>query len=145
MLWWSESENTFVFWENTSWLKTKTELCNKLLDSTTVSEHEAQLFCTKCHARKYGPKGVGFGIGAGTLTMDTGEKFGNREVEMTYVLRSRVEVSESELFMTKHIFPLLSLFEKNDSSQLPENTQGCFRWPGKRPEFQSKINEENNK
>lgn len=60
-------------------------MCNKMLDSVTVSEHAAQLFCKQCHGRKYGPKGVGFGIGAGTLTMDYGEHFGNREVDMTYV------------------------------------------------------------
>ncbi|CAK5061458.1 unnamed protein product [Meloidogyne enterolobii] len=53
------------------------------LDSTNVSPHEAQLFCCKCHGRKYGPKGVGFGVGGGVLTMDMGERFGNREVEMT--------------------------------------------------------------
>jgi hypothetical protein len=59
------------------------ELCNKLLDSTNASPHMALLFCTKCHGRKFGPKGVGFGLGGGVLTMDTGERFGNREVEMT--------------------------------------------------------------
>jgi hypothetical protein len=35
------------------------------------------------YAKKYGPKGVGFGIGAGALSMDMGEQFGNMEVEMT--------------------------------------------------------------
>lgn len=58
-------------------------MCNKLLDSTNCCEHAAELYCKQCHARKYGPKGVGFGIGAGALTMDMGERFGNTEVEMT--------------------------------------------------------------
>lgn len=58
-------------------------LCNKLLDSMTVAEHLAELYCKQCHGRKYGPKGVGFGIGAGALTMDSGEHLGNKEVEMT--------------------------------------------------------------
>lgn len=40
---------------------------------------------SRCHGRKYGPKGVGFGQGAGTLSMDTGAHFGNKEVEMTLV------------------------------------------------------------
>jgi hypothetical protein len=30
------------------------------------------------HGRKYGPKGVGFGLGAGALNMDDGAKFGNK-------------------------------------------------------------------
>jgi len=61
----------------------KCTLCNKLLDSTTVSEHGAELFCKQCHGRKYGPKGVGYGLGAGTLTTDTGERFGNQKCEMS--------------------------------------------------------------
>lgn len=52
-------------------------MCNKLLDSTNCCEHGAELFCKVCHGRKYGPKGVGFGLGAGTLTTDSGERFGN--------------------------------------------------------------------
>ncbi|MCP9258466.1 LIM protein [Dirofilaria immitis] len=53
----------------------KCALCNKLLDSTNCCEHQAELYCKQCHGRKYGPKGIGFGIGAGALTMDTGEHF----------------------------------------------------------------------
>lgn len=57
-------------------------LCNKLLESTNVAEHEGELFCKVCHGRKYGPKGYGFGGGAGALGMDKGERFGNVECEM---------------------------------------------------------------
>ncbi|EEB17494.1 muscle lim protein, putative [Pediculus humanus corporis] len=53
----------------------KCGMCNKLLDSTNCAEHEGELFCKVCHARKYGPKGYGFGGGAGCLSMDTGEQF----------------------------------------------------------------------
>jgi len=60
----------------------KCTMCNKLLDSMTVAEHQAELYCKTCHGRKYGPKGVGFGIGAGALTMDSGEQFGNTTSEM---------------------------------------------------------------
>nr|pir hypothetical protein T04C9.4 - Caenorhabditis elegans [Caenorhabditis elegans] len=63
----------------------KCSMCNKLLDSMSCCEHQAQLFCKQCHCRRYGPKGIGFGIGAGSLTMDTGEQFGNTEVDMTLV------------------------------------------------------------
>ncbi len=72
-----------------------------MLESTTVAEHEGNLFCKQCYARKFvslffvvvrckeifdiqGPKGVGFGGGAGTLGMDTGEHLGNKSgSEMT--------------------------------------------------------------
>ncbi|XP_043195230.1 muscle LIM protein 1-like [Amphibalanus amphitrite] len=57
----------------------KCSMCNKALDSTNCSEHEKVLFCKQCHGRKYGPKGYGFGGGAGALSMDTGAQFGNKE------------------------------------------------------------------
>lgn len=52
-----------------------------MLDSTKVSEHGTDLYCKKCHARKFGIKGVGFGLGAGCLTTDHGERFGNTVTE----------------------------------------------------------------
>jgi len=57
----------------------KCSLCNKGLDSTNCAEHGTELFCKQCHGRRYGPKGYGFGGGAGTLGMDTGEHLGNVE------------------------------------------------------------------
>merc|ERR1712018_165535 len=57
----------------------KCNMCSKFLDSTTCAEHERKLFCKTCYGRKYGPKGVGFGGGAGALCMDTGAQFGNDE------------------------------------------------------------------
>ena len=71
-------------------------LCKKILESTTLAEHGADLYCKQCYVRKFvrllcewmllercvnciqGPKGVGFGVGAGTLVTDTGEHLGNR-------------------------------------------------------------------
>lgn len=54
-------------------------MCSKFLDSTTCAEHERKLYCKTCYGRRYGPKGVGFGGGAGALTMDTGAQFGNED------------------------------------------------------------------
>ncbi len=48
------------------------ESCNKMLESTNVCEHEKKLYCRNCHGKNFGPKGYGFGGGAGTLSMDTG-------------------------------------------------------------------------
>ncbi len=52
-------------------------LCHKMLDSTIVAEHQGEVFCKTCYARKFGPKGYGFGGGAGCLNVDIGEHFGN--------------------------------------------------------------------
>lgn len=79
-------------------------MCNKLLDSTNCCEHQAELYCKQCHGRKYGPKGIGFGIGAGALTMDTGEHFGNTEVEMTLV------VSHCNLFHKMIMFTKINTY-----------------------------------
>ncbi|XP_074660026.1 muscle LIM protein 1-like [Tubulanus polymorphus] len=63
----------------------KCGMCNKYLDSTTTSEHEGKVYCRQCHGRKFGPKGYGFGGGAGALSMDTGKQFGNEASEMSNV------------------------------------------------------------
>lgn len=54
-------------------------MCGKFLDSTNCAEHEAELYCKNCHGRKYGPKGYGFGGGAGCLSMDSGDQFKKEE------------------------------------------------------------------
>merc|ERR1712098_45551 len=57
----------------------KCSMCGKMLDSTNNNCKDAKLYCKACYGRKFGPKGYGFGGGAGALNMDTGEKFGNTE------------------------------------------------------------------
>lgn len=53
-----------------------TVACRKALDSTTVAAHESEIYCKVCYGRKYGPKGIGYGQGAGCLSTDTGEHLG---------------------------------------------------------------------
>ncbi|PIC42235.1 hypothetical protein B9Z55_009377 [Caenorhabditis nigoni] len=114
----------------------KCSMCNKLLDSMSCCEHQAQLFCKQCHCRRYGPKGVGFGIGAGSLTMDTGEQFGNTEVDMTFVKNLLYVLSvcmsvcppvqltlSSQRRATKHLFFRFSLSQ--NSPRLLLNSDMC--------------------
>lgn len=49
----------------------KCQACNIMLDSSTVAVHEGHIFCKSCHKRKFGPKGYGYGGGAGTLASET--------------------------------------------------------------------------
>ncbi|EGV97327.1 Cysteine and glycine-rich protein 2 [Cricetulus griseus] len=51
-------------------------VCRKNLDSTTVAIHDDEIYCKSCYGKKYGPKGYGYGQGAGTLNMDRGERLG---------------------------------------------------------------------
>jgi len=44
-----------------------------MLDSATVTEHEGSLYCKSCHGKQFGPKGYGYGGGAGVLSMDAGK------------------------------------------------------------------------
>lgn len=62
----------FLFWIMTS-LSPFAGMCNKFLESTNCNEHNKELYCKNCYGRKYGPKGYGFGGGAGALCMDDGE------------------------------------------------------------------------
>lgn len=59
-------------------------LCKKMLEPMTMAEHEGNVYCKQCYGRKFGIRGVGFGIGAGALGMDTGDRFGNTE-SLSYV------------------------------------------------------------
>ena len=63
------------------WHKTcyRCGLCKKMLEPMTMAEHEGNVYCRQCYGRKFGIRGVGFGIGAGALGMDTGDRFGNTE------------------------------------------------------------------
>ena len=44
-------------------------LCNKRVDSSNLCEREGEIFCKACYGKNFGPKGFGFGIGAGCLQM----------------------------------------------------------------------------
>jgi cysteine/glycine-rich protein len=41
--------------------------CNKMLEPGRCSEHEDDVYCTACYGRKFGPKGYGWGGGAGNI------------------------------------------------------------------------------
>ncbi|KAJ3132080.1 hypothetical protein HK101_004638 [Irineochytrium annulatum] len=45
--------------------------CNKRLDSTNLTEKDREAYCKACYGKLYGPKGYGYGGGAGTLSMET--------------------------------------------------------------------------
>merc|ERR1712071_152283 len=51
--------------------------CRKQLDSTNATEHDDELFCKTCYGKKFGPKGYGYGGGAGVLSMDDGTGYIN--------------------------------------------------------------------
>lgn len=47
------------------------EDCRKTLDSLNCAEHNKELYCKVCHARRYGMKGYGLGYtGLATYTAD---------------------------------------------------------------------------
>uniref|UniRef100_A0A914UJR1 LIM zinc-binding domain-containing protein n=1 Tax=Plectus sambesii TaxID=2011161 RepID=A0A914UJR1_9BILA len=48
--------------------------CHKRLDSRSCTDHDGEAYCQHCYKRLFGPKGYGFGVGAGTLSMDTGDE-----------------------------------------------------------------------
>ena len=46
-----------------------------MLDSGSITEHDNEMFCGSCYRKNFGPKGYGFGGGAGTLSMDDGDGY----------------------------------------------------------------------
>ncbi|ELK37581.1 PREDICTED: cysteine and glycine-rich protein 3 [Myotis davidii] len=70
--------------------------CRKALDSTTVAAHDSEIYCKACYGRKYGPKGIGFGQGAGCLSTDTGEHLGLQFQESPKQARSATTSNPSK-------------------------------------------------
>jgi len=58
----------------------KCAVCSKGLDSTTLADKNGEIFCKSCYAKAFGPKGYGYGGGAGVLNMDGGSlKLGQKQ------------------------------------------------------------------
>lgn len=51
--------------------------CRRSLDSTNCTEHNEEMYCKSCYGKLFGPKGYGYGGGAGVLSMDTGDAYKN--------------------------------------------------------------------
>ncbi|VDD78420.1 unnamed protein product [Mesocestoides corti] len=43
--------------------------CGKSLDSTNIATKDDEIYCKTCYGKQFGPKGFGFGQGAGALNM----------------------------------------------------------------------------
>lgn len=76
--------------------------CNRRLDSTTLSEHENLIYCKTCHSKLFGPKGYGYGGGAGILSTGVGplaDKTATSDLEVTQetILQSKLRTSAQNL------------------------------------------------
>lgn len=66
--------------------------CRKGLDSTTVAAHESEIYCKSCYGKKYGPKGYGYGQGAGALSSDPPGDVGLQPQEYVFTLQLDTQV-----------------------------------------------------
>jgi len=58
----------------------KCAVCSKGLDSTTLADKAGEIYCKSCYGKAFGPKGYGYGGGAGVLNMDGGSlKLGQKQ------------------------------------------------------------------
>jgi len=100
--------------------------CGKILDSGSITEHNNQQYCNSCYRKNFGPKGYGYGGGAGTLSMDDGKGYQTNPSQvdhraMAYVApKTSVESNGSSFNCTP-----ASSFPKPSS-----NTSNKPRWGG---------------
>ncbi|KAL5007396.1 hypothetical protein ScPMuIL_016202 [Solemya velum] len=69
------AEEVLAFGKKWHKLCMKCANCNKLMDSTTSTEHDGEAFCKACYGKLFGPKGYGFAGGSSGLSMDTGSRY----------------------------------------------------------------------
>jgi len=100
--------------------------CNKLLESTTVAEHDGTLYCKSCHGKQFGTKGYGYGQGAGVLSMDTGSS-------------STVVTSSSTAGATPSSRPALTQPVGGGAACSAAGSDGCARCGGRVYEAEKKI------
>ncbi|KAK3103841.1 hypothetical protein FSP39_022365 [Pinctada imbricata] len=63
--------------------------CNKLLDSTTCTEHDGDAFCKSCYGKLFGPKGYGFAGGSSGLSMDTGNPYEQTRSNVSHIAQAQ--------------------------------------------------------
>lgn len=72
------SISIFYHYSPPSWTANKP--CNRRLDSSNLTEHAGEIYCKSCYGKLFGPKGYGYGVGAGALSMDNGGQENNGPV-----------------------------------------------------------------
>ena len=79
------------------------------------------MFCTSCYQKNFGPKkGYGFGVGAGTLSMDNGKGY--------KTTASKVHVGHQA---QAYVAPQKVMVEANDNASKPvTNSNGKPKWGG---------------
>ncbi|XP_023345864.1 cysteine and glycine-rich protein 1 [Eurytemora carolleeae] len=66
------------------------QACRKMLSSGSISEHDNQVFCNSCYRKNFGPKGYGFGVGSGTLSMDDGKGYQTNPNEIDHKAKAYI-------------------------------------------------------
>ena len=64
--------------------------CGRTLDGTILTEKDMEIYCRSCYGKKWGPKGIGFGV-----LGDTGKGHESKTVGSDEVVPSKVEEKKS--------------------------------------------------
>ena len=97
----------------------KCTLCNKLLETNILTEHQGDLFCRNCYAKSFGPKGYGYGTGAGTLSTENGAAY----TSLNPIYTNSEEAAADQVKQVQITSTLRSTFSTLNYNNLP-NTNG---------------------
>ncbi|XP_003376885.1 cysteine and glycine-rich protein 1 [Trichinella spiralis] len=66
--------------------------CNKILESAVACENNGEVYCKTCYGRKFGPKGYGYGVGAGTLQTPRRKQMNNERILIVHFTVRRKQI-----------------------------------------------------
>ena len=101
----------------------KCTLCNKLLETNILTEHQGDLFCRNCYAKSFGPKGYGYGTGAGTLSTENGAAY--TSLNPIYTNSEEAADQSKQVQITSTLRSTFSTLNYNNMSNTNGNTNAA--------------------
>ncbi|XP_031572281.1 cysteine and glycine-rich protein 3-like [Actinia tenebrosa] len=90
--------------------------CRKKLESTTCCDAQDEIWCKSCYAKRFGPKGYGYGLGAGALRLTKGHSGEINQAPKIFLPTEKGDFKEGSCHKCGH--PVFEAEKMNCSSQV---------------------------